>query len=741
MPPAAGTGTTAPVARTGGTASGEWMHGMPRVTGGYVPPKRVQGEFYTYQYPDSAPRPTSWAGNPFFADLASKGLPWYTPNPTLKGVEIDPFKTLPFEDRIPIEAHRLVLDVYDEIGVYGGTWRMGASGWMADVAQFSRGGCVVRYPDQTYWPYMCEGWVQSDDGRENTFTLRQGMKWADGEPMVMENVRFAFEDIQFNDEFKAAFHTKYRDPIDGEFADFVIVDDWTFQLNFRNPFYNFIEGGDRFRGPRCRVGCWYGHPMVKQYHEKFADPTKLAALIAGADVETWVDLLKMQTTAHGSGLRDVPHIGPLMQTAGLSVNVGTKYHANPYHPVFDPDGNQLPYYEQINVIPYESREVAVFRAMAGEHDLGDPFLFNVQELPLYQANMEKGDYSLYMWTLGNTGGRIGQQFNHFYNENPEIARMMREKDFHHAWSLAIDGEAINDTVVLGLGIAQGAMVFSGNAMYPGDGWDKYSGYDPVAAGKILDGMGYVDTDGDGIRNYKGDLTGDTGNIELYMEIGAAGSASGDRQAVQTALMVENLSAIGIKLDYLSSDQASANLREGDTYLSGGSPQFLANYWQSECIGLGHHCAHQGAIGQWYASDGAEGMGPTGPDPAYLPLAPIGAFPIDPQGTWVQQVERFIEGFGFHLQDPRRIAIGKKINSTAAEAYYGIGFVEGGPTGRWTINIKRNNLRNVPKDHSNATIGLRNETYYFELGLDNQNNPGNRSKSYKSESFLTGLSYD
>ena len=100
---------------------GEWVHGLSRVAGGYVPPKRVQGEFYTYQYPESAPRPMSWQGNPLFADLASKGLPWYTPDPTLKGVEIDPFKTLPFEDRVPIEAHRLVLDVYDEIGVYGGT--------------------------------------------------------------------------------------------------------------------------------------------------------------------------------------------------------------------------------------------------------------------------------------------------------------------------------------------------------------------------------------------------------------------------------------------------------------------------------------------------------------------------------------------------------------------------------------------------------------------------------------------
>ena len=50
-------------------------------------------------------------------------------------------------------------------------------------------------------------------------------------------------------------------------------------------------------------------------------------------------------------------------------------------------------------------------------------------------------------------------------------------------------------------------------------------------------------------------------------------------------------------------------------------------------------------------------------------------------------------------------------------------------------IRDSNVRNVPKNHvaleGKGVLGL----YYFEDGLDNMTNPGNRSKKYKSVHFL------
>ena len=39
----------------------------------------------------------------------------------------------------------------------------------------------------------------SDDGRKYTFTNRRGARWSDGYPMTIEDVRFAMEDLMFNE--------------------------------------------------------------------------------------------------------------------------------------------------------------------------------------------------------------------------------------------------------------------------------------------------------------------------------------------------------------------------------------------------------------------------------------------------------------------------------------------------------------------------------------------------------------
>ena len=45
------------------------------------------------------------------------------------------------------------------------------------------------------------------------------------------------------------------------------------------------------------------------------------------------------------------------------------------------------------------------------------------------------------------------------------------------------------------------------------------------------------------------------------------------------------------------------------------------------------------------------------------------------------------------------------------------------------------MRNVPKTHVLDHFGYMSWNYYFEDGKDNLNHPGNRSKKYRSVSFL------
>ncbi|MBA2750081.1 MAG: ABC transporter substrate-binding protein, partial [Tatlockia sp.] len=47
-------------------------------------------------------------------------------------------------------------------------------------------------------PALAETWQISDDKKQIVFTLRQGLKWSDGEPLTADDVVFSFNDIYLN---------------------------------------------------------------------------------------------------------------------------------------------------------------------------------------------------------------------------------------------------------------------------------------------------------------------------------------------------------------------------------------------------------------------------------------------------------------------------------------------------------------------------------------------------------------
>ncbi|MDX9730781.1 MAG: ABC transporter substrate-binding protein, partial [Bdellovibrionales bacterium] len=68
---------------------------------------------------------------------------------------------------------------------------------------------------ETYdWdPGLAEKVERSKDGREFTFTIRQGAKWSDGKPLTVEDVKFSF-DVIFDDKYNAAHLRPYYENIE-----------------------------------------------------------------------------------------------------------------------------------------------------------------------------------------------------------------------------------------------------------------------------------------------------------------------------------------------------------------------------------------------------------------------------------------------------------------------------------------------------------------------------------------------
>ena len=406
------------------------------------------------------------------------------------------------DDRVPVETDRLVWDVVDEIGEYGGTWRMAhENNFLLGRRVLSRGEAVHFAGDYlTKVPIFLKDFSSSADGRVHTFTLREGAKFSNGEPLDMEAVKFAHEAINDNIELHPMVPAGWRDPVTGNGVQFAVVDDLTFTYTFDNPNFGAIEGGTPGGVSYCAGWCMFAPvEWTSKLVPGYADAAALQASIDDADVEDWLANLRTRLSVHSTQAADMPAVGPYLHSEGKTVGDKIGFVSNPYHVIFDPEGNQVPYVDGIVSLGFESRDIAVFRAMNGESD-GTAVPYAVGELPLYQSNMEKGDYSLYQWTDFG-GGDVGFMFNQTFNEDPEIGRLLRTKEFRIAFSHAIDREEINDNVLLGLGSPQNAIPHPSHPYYPGPEWATLDiEHDPALAMQMLDAIGLVDTDGDGIRN-------------------------------------------------------------------------------------------------------------------------------------------------------------------------------------------------------------------------------------------------
>jgi peptide/nickel transport system substrate-binding protein len=569
----------------------------------------------------------------------------------------------------------------------------------------------------------------SDDGRVYTNKMRKGLRWSDGSPFSMEDVRFAWEDHNLNAEITPVIHAEYRDAITGNPVKFAVVDEDTWTLTFDTANFALYELRSTQRQWCSKGLVTYMCPSyLKQFHADYADPVELQAMIKAGDLENWTQLYSSKGNIFANV--DLPHMTPW----GACVKEDAQFRVcrNHYYSFFDPEGNQLPYVDEFEVNTHNwNREVAVFRAMNGENDVRGDMLV-LSEMPLYNANIEKGDFSLFLWP--DAGGLdLAINMNLSYNKDPEIGRLLRTRDFRIALSLALDRDELNESLFLGVGIIQNLAPHPSTPYYPGDAVAQLNiQYDMDRANALLDTI-LPDKDSQGFR-----LRTDNGErLVLQAVLPSAGFAAPYDPLMD--LVQPMWEDVGIELIYRISGNATSDYDNGDEYLSqrNGMSFYQANLWALEggLTACKVNCLQAPAIGIHLQTMGERGMG-IGPDLAYLPLAPPDTYAADVSGNIKRAQELFAEGKAYTRFDPRRIEIGKELVTMWAEEMYAL------PIAAFTgsfrgMQMKRNNLLNVPRHHTSATSGYRTDTYFFENGMDNKHHPGNRSKLFQGTTFLGG----
>ena len=73
-------------------------------------------------------------------------------------------------------------------------------------------------------PLIAKGWELSDDRKELTIHLRNGLKWSDGTPLTTADVQFWYEDVFLNQDLTPTIDQKWM-PADKVMG--LVVDDET----------------------------------------------------------------------------------------------------------------------------------------------------------------------------------------------------------------------------------------------------------------------------------------------------------------------------------------------------------------------------------------------------------------------------------------------------------------------------------------------------------------------------------
>ncbi|MGI6705682.1 MAG: ABC transporter substrate-binding protein [Clostridia bacterium] len=81
-------------------------------------------------------------------------------------------------------------------------------------------------------PNIVKGFEVTPDQKEFTFYMREGLKWSDGQPVTTEDVRFAVEDVLYNEKLTPGIPAWLRSggTASGTPVALEVIDDFTFKL-------------------------------------------------------------------------------------------------------------------------------------------------------------------------------------------------------------------------------------------------------------------------------------------------------------------------------------------------------------------------------------------------------------------------------------------------------------------------------------------------------------------------------
>ncbi|NLO82130.1 MAG: ABC transporter substrate-binding protein, partial [Clostridiales bacterium] len=402
--------------------------------------------------------------------------------PMLKEL-VDAGKLPPVEERLPVKEDIMIEQVVEEIGQYGGEWRLPWQGiddkWR--VGKFTEEPLFrFRQDGKGVEPNVAKGYEVNEDATEYTIYLRKGIKWSDGHPFTADDVIFYWEHMLIPEVFGKQLYDCYYsvDPKTGDRArcDVIKVVDYTIKVKFKFPSPLFLE--------RLAIdNIWFFAPahFYKNILPEFVGEEKaleIAKEWGFADLDQFLQWIGYYYWVWPERPTLRPWVAKNDPNSDRFI-----MERNPYYWKTDPQGNQLPYIDRIVCDRMEPEHV-LLEALAGNVDC---YVMNSADFTLLKENEKKGDYRIITWPSANWATNM-IQLNQTV-EDPKLRALFQDIRFREALSIAVNRQEVCEIVTNGLTDPKQASVPQGLPNYQ-EGWaEKWAEYDPDRANKLLDEIG------------------------------------------------------------------------------------------------------------------------------------------------------------------------------------------------------------------------------------------------------------
>ncbi|MBE9126690.1 MULTISPECIES: ABC transporter substrate-binding protein [unclassified Coleofasciculus] len=408
-------------------------------------------------------------------------------------------------------------------------------------------------------PALAESWEISEDQQRIVFTLREGLKWSDGEPLTVDDVVFTYNDIYLNEDIPTDIRDILRIGETGGFPNVQKLDERRVEFTTPEPFAPFLR--------TTGLAILPAHALRDTVNAKDQEGKPQFLTTWGVDTDPNKIIVN----------------GPY-QLERYNTSQRVVLRRNPYYWRESPQGKPQPYIDRIISEIVESTDTAFLQFRSGGLDaLGvSPEFFS-----LLKQEEDKNNFTIYTGgpTLSssfisfnlNKGSRNGKPLI-----DPVKSRWFNSLEFRQAVAYAIDRKTMIDNLYRGLGEPQYSNLPIQSPYYlsPEDGLTVYD-YNLQKAKELLLKAGFT-------YNNEGQLLDAEGNRVRFTLITNAGNKLRESMGAQ---IKRDLGKIGIQVDFTpiafnTMVEKLTNTLDWEVHLlgfSGGGlePNNSANVWSME----------------------------------------------------------------------------------------------------------------------------------------------------------------